>query len=232
MNTLNFQVQKDSIHTTAVRETPEAPLADGEIRIRIDRFALTANNITYAAFGDAMNYWNFFPTTGLGGGNADGGEPVSWGRIPVWGFGSVTQSSHPGVVVGERLYGYFPMSSSVVLQPTRLAPGSFYDGAAHRAELHPVYNQYMRCNVDPFYTSQTEDIQALLRPLFMTAWLIDDFLADNEFFWRAARRCWRNRCRDVVQRIQQNRVRHGVWVKGARWHRSGGLDLTRQRGVL
>ena len=178
MNTLNFLVQKDSIHTTALRETPEAALADGEVRIHIDRFALTANNITYAAFGDVMNYWNFFPTTGLGGGDADNG----FGRIPVWGFGSVSQSSHPGVAVGERLYGYFPMSSSVVLQPVRLVPGSFYDGAAHRAELHPVYNQYMRCNVDPFYSEKTEDIQALLRPLFVTAWLIDDFLADNAFF--------------------------------------------------
>lgn len=178
MNTLNFLVKKDSIHTTALRETPEAALADGEVRIRIDRFALTSNNITYAAFGDAMNYWNFFPTTDLGGGDAD----TAFGRIPVWGFGSVSQSSHPGVAVGERLYGYFPMASSVVLQPARLSPGSFYDGAAHRAELHPVYNQYMRCNVDPFYTAQTEDIQALLRPLFVTAWLIDDFLADNAFF--------------------------------------------------
>ena len=178
MNTLNFLVQKDSIHTTAMRETPEAPLADGEVRIRIDRFALTSNNITYAAFGDAMNYWNFFPTAGLGGDDAD----AAFGRIPVWGFGTVSQSGHPGVAVGERLYGYFPMASSVVLKPIRLSPGSFYDGAAHRAELHPVYNQYMRCNVDPFYTAQTEDIQALLRPLFVTAWLIDDFLADNEFF--------------------------------------------------
>jgi hypothetical protein len=182
MNALNLLVKKDSIHTTALRETPEAALADGEVRIRIDRFALTSNNITYAAFGDAMNYWNFFPTTGLGGGDATTGEYTAFGRIPVWGFGSVSQSSHPGVAVGERLYGYFPMASSVVLQPARLAPGSFYDGAAHRAELHPVYNQYMRCNVDPFYTPQTEDIQALLRPLFVTAWLIDDFLADNAFF--------------------------------------------------
>jgi hypothetical protein len=25
-------------------------------------------------------------------------------------------------------------------------------------------------------------VQALLRPLFITSWLIDDFLADNDFF--------------------------------------------------
>jgi hypothetical protein len=49
-----------------------------------------------------------------------------------------------------------------------------------------VYNQYMRCAVDPFYTADTEDIQALLRPLFITSWLIDDFLADNDFFGATA----------------------------------------------
>ena len=29
---------------------------------------------------------------------------------------------------------------------------------------------------------ESENIQALLRPLFITSWLIDDFLADNDFF--------------------------------------------------
>jgi hypothetical protein len=40
----------------------------------------------------------------------------------------------------------------------------------------------MRCAMDPFYTADSEDVQALLRPLFITSWLIDDFLADNDFF--------------------------------------------------
>ena len=176
MNTLNFLVQKDKIQHTVLRETPDLPLADGQVRISIDKFALTSNNITYAAFGDAMNYWKFFPVA------ADANDVAAMGQIPVWGFGNVVQSSHPGVAVGERLYGYFPMANSVVLKPGRLTPASFYDAAPHRAELHAVYNQYMRCNVDPFYTRESEDIQALLRPLFVTSWLIDDFLADNAFF--------------------------------------------------
>ncbi len=148
-----------------------APLAEGHIRVRVDSFALTSNNITYAAFGDSMNYWQFFPT----------GE-AGWGIVPVWGFGTVTQSMHPGVAAGERLYGYWPMASEAVLQPDRLSPAGFRDAAPHRATLHAVYNQYLRCNQDPFYTADSEDTQALLRPLFITSWLIDDFLADNDFF--------------------------------------------------
>ena len=175
MTTTTFQVRKDSLATTRLQAAADTPLADGQVRVRIDHFALTSNNITYAAFGEAMNYWQFFPVAPDEGGTA-------WGCIPVWGFGDVVQSLHPGVAVGERLYGYWPMASHALLQPVKLSAASFSDGAPHRAALHPVYNQYQRCSADPFYTADTEAVQALLRPLFLTAWLIDDFLADNAFF--------------------------------------------------
>ena len=171
MTTLDLLVRKDQLASTRLRGTDDAALADGQIRVCIDCFALTSNNITYAAFGDAMSYWQFYPT----------GEE-GWGSVPVWGFGSVVQSLHPGVAVGERLYGYWPMASQAVLSPTRLSASGFADGAPHRATLHAVYNQYLRCSADPFYTADTEDVQALLRPLFITSWLIDDFLDDNRFF--------------------------------------------------
>lgn len=171
MSTHQFLIRKEQLSQTELRTLPDVPLMAGQARLRVDRFALTSNNITYAAFGDAMNYWGFYPT------GQDG-----WGIIPVWGFATVTQSLHPGVAVGEKLYGYYPMASSVVLQPVKLNELSFVDGAEHRAALHPVYNQYMRTSTDPYYTADTEDIQALLRPLFITSWLIDDFFADNQFF--------------------------------------------------
>ena len=177
--TTEFLVRKDHLATTSLRTASNAPLLEGQLRVRIDRFALTSNNITYAAMGDAMQYWQFFPVE-----TGDDGAP--WGRIPVWGFGTVLESRHPDVPVGERLYGYFPMSSCVDLTPAKVSGASFFDGAPHRAALHAVYNQYMRCATDPFYTADTEDVQALLRPLFITSWLIDDFLADNDFFGATA----------------------------------------------
>ncbi|OYT91902.1 MAG: hypothetical protein CFE43_10835 [Burkholderiales bacterium PBB3] len=175
MNTLNLLVRKDALGTTQIQTAPTLPLPTGQVRVRIERFALTSNNITYAAMGDAMQYWRFFPT-----------QDAAWGRIPVWGFGSVQESNHPLLEVGEKLYGYFPMANTVDLTPGTISPAYFFDIAPHRAELHPVYNQYMRTSVDPFYTADTEDLQALLRPLFITSWLIDDFLADNAFFGATA----------------------------------------------
>lgn len=164
-------VRQDALGSTRLQHAPDLPLAPGQIRVHIDHFALTSNNVTYAAFGNAMHYWAFFPS----------GTP-GWGVVPVWGFATVTQSLHAGVAVGERLYGYFPMADQAVLQPDRLQPTGFVDAAPHRAALHAVYNRYTRCSADPFYRADTEDLQALLRPLFTTAWLIDDFLQDNGFF--------------------------------------------------
>jgi hypothetical protein len=175
-DTIDFLVRKDQLGVTTLRTAPPSPLSEGQIRVEIDRFALTSNNITYAAMGDAMQYWRFYPVDPS---ETDG---VDWGQIPVWGFGTVRESRHPDLAVGERLYGYFPMSNSVHLAPGKVSAGSFFDAAPHRAELHSVYNQYTRCAADPFYTIESENIQALLRPLFITSWLIDDFLADNHFF--------------------------------------------------
>jgi len=168
---INFQVLKTDLHQTRLTSSETAALQDGEVRLAVQRFALTANNITYAAFGDAMNYWKFFPT-------ADS----AWGCIPVWGFADVTASRCDGIAAGERFYGYYPMASIVTLQPARVTANGFYDVAPHRAELHPVYNQYVLTSTDPLYSATTEDVQALLRPLFITSFLIDDFLADNDFF--------------------------------------------------
>jgi hypothetical protein len=171
MTANTFTVDRTDLRQTRWLKRESRALAEGEVRLRVDRFALTSNNVTYAAFGDAMNYWGFFPT----------GDPQT-GCIPVWGFADVSESRADGVAVGERFYGYFPIADEVVLQPARVGPAGFFDGAAHRRELHAVYNQYLRCSADPGYVQALEAEQALLRPLFFTSFLIDDFLADNDFF--------------------------------------------------
>ena len=164
-------VRRDDLRQTRWEDEPSADLADGQVRMRIDAFALTANNITYAAFGEAMNYWGFYPT----------GDPTT-GCIPVWGFGTVIESRCNGVEVGQRYYGYWPIAEEAVLQPQQLDARGFSDGAEHRRHLPPIYNQYVRCSTDPAYRPEHEAEQALLRPLFSTSFLIDDFLADNGFF--------------------------------------------------
>jgi hypothetical protein len=168
----DFEVLRSDLRQ--VRFAPGAARCEpGQVLCRIERFALTANNITYAVFGEAMQYWNFFPT---------GAPGDAWGRIPVWGFAEVVESKHDAIQPGERLYGYWPMSSHAVLQPERVTDAQFLDGAAHRRALPTPYQVYTRLAADPLHDPRHEDHRALLHPLFFTSWLIEDFLADNQLF--------------------------------------------------
>ena len=173
MKITQLQVLKDKITETRIVETAlpsEADLKDGEILFSLDRFSLTANNVTYAAIGDRFSYWQYFPAQ-------DG-----WGNVPVWGFANVIASKCPDVKVGERFYGYYPMTTHLVVKPGKITPNQFIDVMDHRLKLHTVYNQYIRTSNDAGYREDQEDLQALLRPLFMTSFLLDDFIADSGFF--------------------------------------------------
>lgn len=167
---LDFQVACDDLRNARVAEVDMPEPQQGEALLRIERYAFTANNITYAVFGEAMQYWKFFPA------------PEGWGRIPVWGFAQVMESKHAQISVGERIYGYLPMSTHLVVRPERVSTAAFMDGAAHRRPLPAAYQQYSRVTHDSDFTAENEDLHALLRPLFFTSFLIDDFLAENDLF--------------------------------------------------
>jgi hypothetical protein len=169
--TTRLEIQRRDIRQTHWQDAPSPALGDGAVRMRIDKFALTANNITYAGLGDLMNYWQFFPT----------GDPTT-GSLPAWGFATVAESRRPGVETGDRFYGYYPVADEVVLQPDPVDDAGFTDAAEHRNALHPIYNRYVRCSTDPGYVAAYEDHQALLRPLFSTSFMLDDFLTENRFF--------------------------------------------------
>lgn len=168
---LDFLVGRHDLRETRWREQPlDVALAAGEALLAVDAFALTANNITYGVAGESMNYWQFFPVD------------EHWGRIPVWGFADVVGSAHPDLPVGERLYGYFPMSSHLRIQADRIGPRQLLDASPHRQGLASVYNQYQRVAADPGYRPESESARMLYRPLFTTSFLLDDFLSDSDFF--------------------------------------------------
>jgi hypothetical protein len=147
-----------------------AELPDDALLIKIDRFAFTANNITYAMLGDQLKYWQLFPA------------PESFGNIPVWGFGEVVHSRHPEISQGEILFGYLPMATHLVIEAADVGKRGLRDAAAHRQGVAPVYNAYARVSGDAAFAGRQGDYQALLRPLFMLSFLVDDFLAENAFF--------------------------------------------------
>jgi Protein of unknown function (DUF2855) len=100
----------------------------------------------------------------------------------VWGFGEVIASRHQGIAIGERLFGYFPMATHLVIEAADVGKRGLRDAAAHRQNVAPVYNAYARIGGDQAFAGRHGDYQALLRPLFMLSFLVDDYLAENEFY--------------------------------------------------
>lgn len=172
MSMSDFLVKRDNLRECQIAESDEVEPAPGQALLRVDSFGLTANNITYAVMGQLMSYWDFFPAR-------DG-----WGRVPVWGFAEVERSEAEGVDPGMRLYGYLPPSSYLLVTPAEAGKAGFLDGSPHRATLPVVYQRYQATDADPFYKADTEELQMLLRPLFLTSFLIDDQLADEGFVER------------------------------------------------
>ena len=171
------QIKRDDIVQSRIVETPQAVLGDGEVRLEIESFSVTANNVTYAVVGDAFGYWNFFPGEG------------EWGVVPMWGHALVAQSNHPDIAVGERVYGYLPMGQTLDVFPGGVTAGGFTDAAAHRQPMSPIYNQYSRLNADPEHDPAKEAERMIFGPLFKTGFLIESMMRRESWFGAEALIC-------------------------------------------
>lgn len=171
MSKTDFIVKRDNLNETTITPAKDHIAAVGEAVLTVERFALTANNITYGVAGDTIGYWKFFPT------DTDG-----WGSIPVWGIAKVTATNGCDLKAGARYYGYFPMSSELKVKPIKLSPRGFVDGVDHRSELPPVYNQYTLVNPDNGFQPGFDNHKMVYAPLFTTSFVLDDFFLDNQDF--------------------------------------------------
>ncbi|MGB5324202.1 MAG: DUF2855 family protein [Pseudomonadales bacterium] len=173
-----FQVKRSRFSDHRVNEGNNGDsLQAGEVTARVERFAFTANNITYAAAGDMIGYWKFFPPIGK--------DTEEWGVIPVWGFAEITASNTKGVQVGDRLFGYWPPADTIHMKPVKVSEHSFIDGSEHRAELPIGYNVYRFADKAGSNDVTADNERSLLYPLFLTGFLIWDAL--QEVSWHGAK---------------------------------------------
>ena len=163
---IEVHIHRADLGKLEVRPAAAPDLQEGQVLLAIDQFALTANNLTYAGTDFGAAFWDLFPA------------PPPWGRLPVWGFATVVRSRHPLVACGERVFGFLPMSTYLVVEPGEVTRSSFCDANGTRASSAAVYRRYARSAVDP----GREDMHAVLRPLFFTSFVLDDDLADHGFF--------------------------------------------------
>jgi Protein of unknown function (DUF2855) len=154
-------VNKAKLTEYKVHEESLPPLGDGEVRLRVESFSVTANNVTYAVIGDMFRYWDFFPAQ------------EGYGIVPMWGHAIVEASNHPDIAVGERVYGYLPMGTHLDILPGHISRGQLTDMAAHRQPMSVFYNQYSRLAADPEHDPAREAQRMIFGPLFKTGFLIE-----------------------------------------------------------
>ena len=80
-----LSIERETIADVTLVEEAERALEAGEVRLAVRRFALTANNITYAAFGTVMRYWDFFPGL-MGAGACRYGASPKWSKARQTGY--------------------------------------------------------------------------------------------------------------------------------------------------
>ncbi|WIY02245.1 DUF2855 family protein [Amycolatopsis mongoliensis] len=154
-------VRRDDFTASEIRVPVLAELQPGEVRLEVEKFGLTANNVSYAKFGagNLIAFWNAFPA------------PAEFGRVPVWGFVRVAESRNAGVAVGSRYFGYVPMASHHTVQ-AEVTPRGLLDTSPQRAFLHPWYLTFQSVG-EP---DDLDDFRALMRPVFPASFTLADLV--------------------------------------------------------
>lgn len=169
-----FQTNKNKLNQGRIVKVPALTIGDNQVRVKIDRFAFTANNITYAVMGDQLKYWQFF--------NAHDNKENQWGIIPVWGFADIVESNNEELQVGERLFGYFPPASELIMSPSEVTPADFLDDSSHRRQLPRGYNNYRRVSNETDYNRANDNERMLLFVLHLTSFCLYDLLQSKQWF--------------------------------------------------
>jgi hypothetical protein len=177
-----FQVSKINYEEFRIVDIDlsSSELNEGEVLVKIDKFALTANNITYAVVAEQIGYWKFFPPHQATSGTDE--DLSAWGILPVWGFANVVRSNNSDVPVGERIFGYFPPATHLVMKPSNVSEATWLDASEHRLALPAGYNIYRKVESGSASDERLEDERMLLYPLHITSFSLYDFFQSNDWF--------------------------------------------------
>ena len=164
---MHLEIDRSNIRSHRIVASARPDIAPvGCVVLAVERFALTSNNISYAMSGDALDYWGFFPTQ------------QGWGRLPTMGFGVVAATAVQGIEIGTRYFGFYPAGDHHVVQAEAMSSG-FVDVAAHRASHAMAYRGFDKVSE---VQATKDDATLVLRGLFVTSFLAEDFLRDAVFF--------------------------------------------------
>lgn len=163
-DSFQFHIDRRDISRAVLQPVGIPDLRPGEALLEIEGLALSANTLTYAATGDSLGYWKYFPL------------PGGAGIVPTWGIARVVQSRCDILPEGGRWFGFLPLASHLVVTPKMHSAALFSDAAPHLQGLPANYKLYRNVETDPHFLPGREAECALLRPLVMLSFLIVEHL--------------------------------------------------------
>lgn len=172
---------------------PYPPLAaPSSLRLRTRVVSLTHNNVTYAALGFLVHWWDAHPLPAGGLTPPPYDDADKYGRVSAWGYAEVLESTLPGGPQrGDYVFGYLPLATlaqDVAFRVDDGMPGHLTATSAYRAQLMPFYNHYFAVARGSDTAAQLRDaaaangpgFDALYRVLFECGHLVTKYMFDAE----------------------------------------------------
>lgn len=125
---------RGAIENTEVLQDELPPLEPDEIRLRVDKVGLSANNLFYLQMGDAP-FLKFFAVYPLDDAHSH------LANMPAWGVGTVIASENSDFETGEQFTGFLHMTNVVQMKAKRTDNG-FTAYGGKRDKLNPAYNGF------------------------------------------------------------------------------------------
>jgi hypothetical protein len=154
-------VEQDDPTAAECRPANHPALAPGEVRLAVEKFALTMNSVTYVRLGDGeLPFLDAFPS------------PAGYARVPVWAFLRVIDSRNDGIAIGGRYFGFVSIGTHHTVAARHTSRG-FVDTAPEH-EFLPIWYRTFQRVAEP---DELDDRRAVFRPIFPASFNLAEFVA-------------------------------------------------------
>lgn len=173
---VTIATRRDRKSETCVLDDTLPALREGEVRLRVDKVGLSANNVFYAQMAEAplLKFASAYPVAG---------RPELM-HVPAWGIGTVTASANPDVAVGRRFRGFLHLASAVQLGVRATADG-FVASDPHRRGLVRAYNTFFEVpDVGSSLSGEGEraDLALSSAPSALSGYILAELLQQKQLY--------------------------------------------------
>ncbi|KAJ4304917.1 hypothetical protein N0V90_000445 [Kalmusia sp. IMI 367209] len=159
---------------------PSTPLASSSIRVRPALLSLIVNTLSCASHPERkIGWWDVhaLPSTLQAPFNDDS----KYGRIGVFGWAEVIQSTLESIPVNARIYGFLPVATlplDLQLKSTE-APGIYREITPYRATATRIYNTFEVHTAAVTGYSTSHALDAIAKPTFRLGYLLARYTFDQ-----------------------------------------------------